>query len=158
MCSCDTVDSGHGSTGGCWKLSSNGYSECCLDRRILPQVNDVLRALTPKAAQRGLIPRSIQTIPFWIIAPDSPSLTASCSGGALNPYWQRGERGPFHWCLESVCLCCCLDKFCEPVLGIGWNKDFLDQCVDVHPAVNPHIADVWSVSNYLVVGSVWAFG
>lgn len=45
-------------------LSLYGYLESCLDRRILPQVNDVLRVLMPKAAQRGLIPRSVQTIPF----------------------------------------------------------------------------------------------
>ena len=40
------------------------YLESCLDKRVLPQVNDVLRSLMPKAAQRGLIPRSIQPVSF----------------------------------------------------------------------------------------------
>ena len=40
------------------------YLERCLDRRVLPQVNDVLRSLFPEAARRGLIPRSITPIPF----------------------------------------------------------------------------------------------
>ena len=40
------------------------YLERCLDRRILPHVNDVLRTLLPKAAERGLIPRSIEPVPF----------------------------------------------------------------------------------------------
>ena len=40
------------------------YLEKCLDRRILPQVNDLLRCLFPRAAGRGLIPRSTQTVPF----------------------------------------------------------------------------------------------
>ena len=45
-------------------LALNGYLERCLDRRVLPQANDVLRALLPRAAQRGLIPRPIEPIPF----------------------------------------------------------------------------------------------
>ena len=45
-------------------LSLYDYLESCLDRRILPQVNDVLRSLMPQAALRGLIPRSIRNIPF----------------------------------------------------------------------------------------------
>ena len=45
-------------------LPLHNYLERCLDRRTLPQVNDVLRSLMPKAAARGLIPRSIQPVPF----------------------------------------------------------------------------------------------
>ena len=40
------------------------YLQDYLDRRVFPQANDVLRSLLPKAAQRGLIPRSLQPIPF----------------------------------------------------------------------------------------------
>ena len=42
----------------------NNYLDRCLDRRVIPQANDVLRRLLPKAAQRGLIPRSVQPVPF----------------------------------------------------------------------------------------------
>ena len=41
-----------------------GYLERCLDGRVLPQPNDVLRTLLPKAAQRGLVPRSLEPVPF----------------------------------------------------------------------------------------------
>ena len=40
------------------------YLERCLDRRVLPQVNDVMRSLLPMAVEKGLIPRSFQEIPF----------------------------------------------------------------------------------------------
>ena len=40
------------------------YLKRCLDRRALPQLNDTLRSLFPKAAKRGLIPRSIQPVSF----------------------------------------------------------------------------------------------
>ena len=40
------------------------YLNSCLDRRVLPQVNDTLRSLFSKAAKRGLIPRSIQPVSF----------------------------------------------------------------------------------------------
>ena len=40
------------------------YLGTCRDRRVLPQANDVLRALFPKAAGRGLIPRTLQEIPY----------------------------------------------------------------------------------------------
>ena len=40
------------------------YLKRCLDRRVFPQLNDTLRSLFPKAAQRGLIPRSIQPVSF----------------------------------------------------------------------------------------------
>ena len=40
------------------------YLETCVKRRVLPQANDVLRALFPKAAGRGLIPRTLQEIPY----------------------------------------------------------------------------------------------
>ena len=53
--------------GGFRLRSFNGlirYMERCLERRILPQLNDLLRAILPKAAARGLIPRSIQQVPF----------------------------------------------------------------------------------------------
>ena len=40
------------------------YLGDCVDRRVLPQSNNLLRALLPKAAQRGLIPRTIQEVPF----------------------------------------------------------------------------------------------
>ena len=40
------------------------YLETCGKRRVLPQANDVLRALFPKAAGRGLIPRTLQEIPY----------------------------------------------------------------------------------------------
>ena len=45
-------------------LGLHDYLECCLDRRVLPQVNDVLRSLFPKARERGLIPPSRIEIPF----------------------------------------------------------------------------------------------
>ena len=53
--------------GGFRLRSFNGlirYMERCLERRILPQLNDLLRAILPKTAARGLIPRSIQQVPF----------------------------------------------------------------------------------------------
>ncbi len=40
------------------------YLEQCRQRRVLPQVSDVLRSLLPKTARRGLIPRSIEPVPF----------------------------------------------------------------------------------------------
>ena len=41
------------------------YLERCLDLRVLPQANEILRALLHRAARRGLIPRSIeQPVPF----------------------------------------------------------------------------------------------
>ena len=40
------------------------YLEKCLEKRILPQVNDVLRSLLPREAAKGLIPRSVRTVPF----------------------------------------------------------------------------------------------
>ena len=40
------------------------YLKRCLDRRVFPQLNDTLRSLFPKAAQRGLIPRSIKPVSF----------------------------------------------------------------------------------------------
>ena len=43
----------------------DSYLNQCLERRVLPQVNEVLRALLPKAVRRGLIPRAVQEpIPF----------------------------------------------------------------------------------------------
>ena len=41
------------------------YLERCLDCRVLPQASEILRELLPRAARRGLIPRSIgKPIPF----------------------------------------------------------------------------------------------
>ena len=41
------------------------YLDECLQRRVLPQVNDVLRSILPKAASKGLIPRYIgEPVPF----------------------------------------------------------------------------------------------
>ena len=40
------------------------YLEKCLEKRQLPQVNDVLRSLLPRDAAKGLIPRSVRTVPF----------------------------------------------------------------------------------------------
>ena len=40
------------------------YLSRCLDQRVLPQCNNVLRAILPTAARRGLIPRSIDPVPF----------------------------------------------------------------------------------------------
>ena len=45
-------------------LSLYDYLGICLDRRILPQANDLLRSILPAAARRGLIPRSQLSIPF----------------------------------------------------------------------------------------------
>ena len=45
-------------------LALYDYLERCLNRRVLPQANDVLRSLLPKAARRGLIPRSPPARPF----------------------------------------------------------------------------------------------
>lgn len=41
------------------------YLNDCLRKLLLPQVSDVLRSLFPKAADRGLIPRSRMEVPFW---------------------------------------------------------------------------------------------
>ncbi len=38
----------------------NYLSRCLQERRVLPQAREVLRALLPKAAERGLIPRTIE--------------------------------------------------------------------------------------------------
>ncbi len=41
------------------------YLDECLQRRVLPQVNNVLRSILPKAAAKGLIPRYIgEPVPF----------------------------------------------------------------------------------------------
>ena len=40
------------------------YLDNCLNRRVLPQVNGVLRGLFPDAARRGLIPRPLNPIPM----------------------------------------------------------------------------------------------
>ena len=45
-------------------LDFHNYLGRCLDRRVFPQANEVLRNLLPKAAERGLIPRSAQPVPF----------------------------------------------------------------------------------------------
>jgi len=43
----------------------NDYLERCLDLRLLPQANELLRALLPRAARRGIIPRALEApIPF----------------------------------------------------------------------------------------------
>ena len=41
------------------------YLNDCLRKLLLPQLSDVLRSLFPKAAARGLIPRSRMEVPFW---------------------------------------------------------------------------------------------
>ena len=45
-------------------LDLHDYLKRCLDRRVLPQANDVLRRLLPKAEERGLIPRSRSPVSF----------------------------------------------------------------------------------------------
>ncbi len=40
------------------------YLSSCLRKLLLPQVNDVLRSLFPKARERGLIPPARREIPF----------------------------------------------------------------------------------------------
>ena len=43
----------------------SSYLERCLELRLLPQASELLRQLLPRAARRGLIPRSIEKpIPF----------------------------------------------------------------------------------------------
>ena len=43
----------------------HSYLERCLDLRRLPQASELLRELLPRAARRGLIPRSIEKpLPF----------------------------------------------------------------------------------------------
>ena len=43
----------------------NDYLDRCLDLRVLPQANELLRALLPMAARRGIIPRALEApIPF----------------------------------------------------------------------------------------------
>ncbi|MYC37053.1 MAG: hypothetical protein F4X66_09100 [Chloroflexi bacterium] len=43
----------------------NDYLDRCLDLRVLPQANELLRALLPRAARRGIIPRALEApIPF----------------------------------------------------------------------------------------------
>ena len=46
-------------------LTTSDYLNGCLRKLLLPQVSDVLRSLFPKAADRGLIPRSRMEVPFW---------------------------------------------------------------------------------------------
>ena len=41
------------------------YLNGCLRKLLLPQASDVMRSLFPKAADRGLIPRSRMEVPFW---------------------------------------------------------------------------------------------
>ena len=45
-------------------MALQSYLDRCLDQRTLPQVNEVLRALLPAAASKGLIPRSPEPVPF----------------------------------------------------------------------------------------------
>ncbi len=45
-------------------LRLHDYLDGCLEKLLLPQVNDVLRSLFPKAAEKGLIPRSFNQVPF----------------------------------------------------------------------------------------------
>ncbi len=40
------------------------YLSDCFEKMLLPQVNDVLRSLFPKARERGLIPPSRTEVPF----------------------------------------------------------------------------------------------
>ena len=40
------------------------YLEKCLEKRHLPQVNDVLRSPPARETEKGLIPRSVRTVPF----------------------------------------------------------------------------------------------
>ena len=43
----------------------HSYLERCLELRLLPQANEILRTLLPRAARRGLIPRPLEApIPF----------------------------------------------------------------------------------------------
>ena len=43
----------------------NDYLDRCLDLRVLPQANELLRTLLPRAARRGIIPRALEApIPF----------------------------------------------------------------------------------------------
>ena len=43
----------------------SSYLERCLELRLLPQAAEILRELMPRAARRGLIPRSIEKpMPF----------------------------------------------------------------------------------------------
>jgi len=43
----------------------DSYLNQCLECRVLPQVNDILRALLPRAVRRGLIPCPLQEpVPF----------------------------------------------------------------------------------------------
>ena len=45
-------------------LGLSNYLSDCLDKLFLPQVNDVLRSLFPKARDKGLIPPSRIEVPF----------------------------------------------------------------------------------------------
>ena len=45
-------------------LHVNYYFVECLERRVLPQVNDLLRTMFPKADRRGLIPGSTDPVSF----------------------------------------------------------------------------------------------
>ena len=45
-----------------WKLAE--YLDTCLEKRVLPQVNDVLRTFFPRAREKGLIPRTLVDVPF----------------------------------------------------------------------------------------------
>ena len=47
------------------RVHLDSYLNWCLERRVLPQANEILRALLPKAVRRDLIPRSVQEpVPF----------------------------------------------------------------------------------------------
>ena len=54
------------------------YLSDCFEKMLLPQVNDVLRSLFPKARERGLIPR---------LEPRS----LSSAGGSGNPEWDTSS-------------------------------------------------------------------
>ena len=45
-------------------LGLSQYLSDCLDKLLLPQLNDVLRTLFPVARARGLVPPSLIQIPF----------------------------------------------------------------------------------------------
>ena len=45
-------------------LHFHNYLKGCLESRVLLQADEILRSLLPKAAERGLIPRSGKPVPF----------------------------------------------------------------------------------------------
>ena len=67
----------------------------CLDRDVLPQPNDILRSFLPRAAARGLIPRSpLEPVPLQDLRPRPTGAEVSDTPGLVER-WLRTSDGPW---------------------------------------------------------------